>query len=380
MRRKSLALLLGLCTLLAACGSSHGDVASTTPTPVPDPTVPATTAPAQSGNVLTGVDNSAFFGKRPVAISLRMMDSALPLWGIADADVLVMGVTEGQDPALMALYPCIEAISQKVGPVGSGRDLTLQFALPLNAVPVHIAKNIYAANLLNALCYQDLDGCHIGKTAFAFDAQRYAAGYREENCFYTSPDLLRAGMDFYGGHFEGESQNLFNFIPLDPATQSTQNAHSLDIGFSETAHFYLDYDQQAGRYKLSGPDHTALAEEGNGNEPSFTNVFILYASSGVKDDGYTRQYDLTQGEGLYLTSGAWSRIRFSKSDATAPLLLFDESGGYLPVNPGRSYIAIWGGYSGQDIRVMAQDGSVQALPEKPTALRSGASDDASTTV
>ena len=49
--------------------------------------------------------------------------------------------------------------------MGRGRDLLLQMALPLNALPVHIDKNIYASNLLNALTYQDLDGYHIGKAA-----------------------------------------------------------------------------------------------------------------------------------------------------------------------------------------------------------------------
>ena len=68
----------------------------------------------------------------------------------------------------MALYADVDRIS-KAGPVGPGRDLFLQVALPLNAVPVHIDKNIYASNLLNTLSYQDLDGYHIGKAAFAFD-------------------------------------------------------------------------------------------------------------------------------------------------------------------------------------------------------------------
>ena len=84
----------------------------------------------------------------------------------------------------MALFADVDRIS-KVGPVGPGRDLFLQAALPLNAMPVSIDKNVYAANLLNTLAYQDLDGYHVGKTAFAFDQGRQDAGYREENCWYT---------------------------------------------------------------------------------------------------------------------------------------------------------------------------------------------------
>lgn len=67
-----------------------------------------------------------------------------------------------------------------------GRDLPLQLVLPLNAVPVHINKSVYASNLLNVLQYQDLDGYHAGTAGFAFDEDRANSGYREENCWYTT--------------------------------------------------------------------------------------------------------------------------------------------------------------------------------------------------
>ena len=60
-------------------------------------------------------------------------------------------------------------------------------------MPVSIDKNVYAANLLNTLAYQDLDGYHVGKTAFAFDQGRQDAGYCEENCWYTTGELIRNG-------------------------------------------------------------------------------------------------------------------------------------------------------------------------------------------
>ena len=44
-----------------------------------------------------------------------------------------------------------------------------------------------------------------------------------------------------------------------------------------------------------------MMDAGNNEQAAFTNVFVLYASSGVKDDGVTRQYDLTGGTGIYLT-------------------------------------------------------------------------------
>ena len=105
-------------------------------------------------------------------------------------------------------------------------------------------------------------------------------------------------------------------------------------------------------------------------------MFVFYASSGIKDDGYTRQYDMTAGTGLYLHGGAWERINWTKEDATGPFAITNEAGETLVVSQGKSFIAIWGGYYGQSISLTAADGSAQTLPDKPALLESGIPDDA----
>ena len=120
------ALLLGGCA-----GAASSDAVSTPesasaaePTPTPEPT-PAPPAP----NPLTGAADADYTGKRPVAVTLRNLTGSTPQWGIASADVLVEGVTEGTTASLMALYADADSIA-KVGPVGPARDLLLQVALP----------------------------------------------------------------------------------------------------------------------------------------------------------------------------------------------------------------------------------------------------------
>ncbi len=120
------------------------------PHPAGEPPSRPTPAVGPSTNPLTGLDDGDYTGKRPVAVTLRTLDGAQPQWGIASADVLIEGVTEGNTAGLTALFADVDRIS-KVGPVGPGRDLFLQVALPLNAVPVSIDKNVYASNLLNTL-------------------------------------------------------------------------------------------------------------------------------------------------------------------------------------------------------------------------------------
>ena len=74
-----------------------------------------------------------------MAVTLRTIYGAQPQWGVASADVLLQGTVVGTTPAMLALYGKVDEIG-KVGPVGEAGDLLLQFALPLNAVPVSIVS------------------------------------------------------------------------------------------------------------------------------------------------------------------------------------------------------------------------------------------------
>ncbi len=366
-------LLLGGC----AGGAVSSDAASSAPAPTaaePTPTPEPTPVPP-AANPLTGAADADYTGKRPVAITLRNLAGSTPQWGIAAADVLVEGVTEGTTASLMALYANPDSIA-KAGPVGPARDLLLQVALPLNALPVHIDKNIYASNLLNVLAYQDLDGYHIGKTAFAFDADRQGAGYAEENCWYTTAELINSGLATYGTSLNGDNTSLFQFGEREAVSPENRNGMNLAITFSPDDTDQLNYNTGTGLYELFDGSGSPVQDADNGQQPGFTNVFVFYASSGIKDDGYTRQYDMTAGTGLYLHGGAWERINWTKEDATGPFVITNEAGEPLIVSPGKSFIAVWGGYYGQNLTLTAADGSAQAIPEKPALLESGVADEA----
>ncbi len=363
--------------LLAACTSpgspeSTGETAGGTAAPTAEPT--PTPAPVNNTNPLTGqTTETDYNNQRPVAVTLRSGDGSTPQWGIGKADLLVEGVSEGYDTSLTAVFATRTDIS-KVGPVGKVTDLSLQFTLPLNAVPVHIGKTVYASNLLNVLTYQDVDGLNVGTSGFTFDADRYASGYREENCWYTTADQITGGLANYSMDTTGANMPLFHFE--ERQAPASQNGANLYINFSDTAGAELKYDAATGLYLRHNLDGTPSMDADSGQQASFKNVLVLYASSGIKDDGYTRQYDLSGGVGLYLTDGGWEQISWTKGDATAPLSLTDASGATLAVNPGKTYLALWGGYYGQKLQLFAADGTEQTLPEKPALLESGVSDEA----
>ena len=321
----------GAAALLAALllgGCARQDTATATPeqaaTPTPEVTAESTPEPAVglSTNPLTGLDDADYTGKRPVAVMLRTLDGAQPQWGIASADVLIEGVTEGNTAGLMALFADVDRIG-KVGPVGPGRDLFLQAALPLNAMPVSIDKNVYAANLLNTLAYQDLDGYHVGKTAFAFDQGRQDAGYREENCWYTTGELIRNGAASYGTALEGSNTPLFRFGTREEVAPENRSGMSLTVTFSKSDSEQLNYNTGTGLYEKLNADGSPMTDADNGQQAAFTNVFVLYASSGIKDDGYTRQYDMTGG-----TQWTWKFGSSSPSVRDYVLVPTDDDSAY----------------------------------------------------
>ncbi|MGN0984035.1 MAG: DUF3048 C-terminal domain-containing protein, partial [Gemmiger sp.] len=368
------AVTAALLFALTACSVPFQESEPTpTPSPTAEPTPSPSPTPAPADDPLTGIAGS-FAERRPVAVSLRTEAGSGPLWGISRAGVVVEGVAQGYTASLMALFTTPEDAA-KVGPVGPCSDLLLQVALPLNAIPVHIGKSVYASNLLNVLAYQDLDGLHVGKAAFAFDLDRSAGGYREENCWYTTPELIRAGLDQYGLSTEGVNAPLFRFGERPAVGEGQRNATELVLTFSSSDSERFTYQADQGVYTKTDAEGGQLVDADNGEAVTFTNVFVLYASSGIKDDGVTRQYDLSGGTGIYLNQGAWQTIHWSKGDATAPLSLTDADGQPLTVSAGRSFIGIWGGYYGQALQVLAADGTEQTLPAKPALLESGVPDD-----
>ena len=360
--------------ILAGCSAPGSSQSVQQPTAAPTAEPTPTPAPVNNTNPLTGqTTDTDYNSQRPVAVTIRNGDGATPQWGVGKADLLVEGVSQGYDTNLTAVFATRDAIS-KVGPVGQATDLGLQFVLPLNAVPVHINKTVYASNLLNVLTYQDMDGLNVGTSGFTFDADRYASGYREENCWYTTADLVNAGLALYEKDAAGANMTMFHFAPRQ--APETKNATEVTIAFSVYNQEQLFYNSDTGLYEKNDPDGSGTTDADNGQRVSFKNLLILYASSGIKDDGYTRQYDLSGGTGLYITDGGWQEIRWTKGDATAPLALTTTEGATLDVNPGKTFLAIYGGFYGQSLTVAASDGTVQTLPERMPLLDSAVSDEA----
>lgn len=376
---KSAALVLGL-VLLAGCGQSASNAASqSTAQDVSSaasvlqeepqaPEVPMTDndmpMPAEGKSALSGRDTE-YYGQRPVAVMIYNDKAAWPQWGTGDTELLIEANTEGQNTWLMALYDGPDAL-QKVGPVGQGRDLFLQMVMPLQAIPMYVGCDVYTSNLMNYYNYQPLDGVYTGTTAFDLDTDR-AKIFLEEYSWYTTSSLMPGALALYGQSSEGQPNSFFQFAE-GSVPQNTQG-YRLEITYGSERTAQLVYNGDDQRYYLRDGDAAQTdANRPDDSEVRFSNVILLMASSGMKDNGVTRQYDLSGGQGLYLSGGGMQVIRWEKGDAMSPLKLYDESGSMLNVQTGRTYLGIYGGFEGQSLKLLDAAGAEQPLPAAPAPL------------
>lgn len=362
----SLALALALASaLFTGCGSqnSNEDIPAAAPAESQSEAQPAAPQRAYSpaaehltADPLTGGELTTD-GKRPVAIMVNSDSTQAHQWGIARASVVVEAITTGQKTSLMCLYPSVDSL-EKVGPVTEADDIYWQLAMPLNAIPVSINKTIYASNLLNLLRYQDLDGYYAGVTCFDYDSAR-GESMGNEFCWYTTPKLLGDGLELYGLTPLGGTGSLFYFSEAE--TQNPGTAAELQISYGAEDDVFFQYREDSQTYaRKPQPD---AADALTGEDVCFTNLFVLYAATGPKDDGHHWDYDLSTGTGLYLTKGGWQTITWAKGDAYDKLELYNADGTVLAVNPGKSYIGLVGGMNRQTVSLRDAAGNRQEIPQ-----------------
>ncbi len=110
--------------------------------------------------------------------------------------------------------------------------------------------------------------------------------------------------------------------------------------YSDYADVTFSYDRESGRYLKTafGVPHTDAA---TGAQVGFDNVFVLIADVGIQEEnGILMDFDLSRGEGYYFYKGMYQKITWQKGEPENPLLIYDEDGEILKVNPGKSYVGL----------------------------------------
>lgn len=353
-KRKILALLCAAALLLAlaGCGAGQSRNTAVSGSAASGQAADSAAAPDQTDRLpLSGLEreDAAAAARRPVAVMVsNAAGAASHQWGISEASVILEGLTEGKSTNLMLWFESIDAVP-KVGPITEGKDLFWQFALAQNSILAQRGSNTYAFNLLNCYAWQPIDALYTGVNCYDYDGSDPAMS--AEYNWYTRGTSLQHGLDAYGISADGPVPQWLHF----GQAQGGAPAHTLTVHYSAETSTTLTWDGSA--YGMFRADGSPQCDASTGVQAAFDNVLVLYCAAGVRDDKFTRDYDLSGGEGLYLTDGTWQAIRWQKGDVGDPLQLLAADGSALTVNPGRTYLGIYGGFTGQDITLTDDAGA-----------------------
>ncbi len=292
--------------------------------------------------------------QRPAAVVISNAAAAQRQWGVADASVVLEALTEGKSTTLCLVYPSVQAVP-KVGPIAQGKDVYWQLLAAQNVIPVQKGANVYARNFLQYSGIRPVDALTVGTNAFRCEEGQ---GCADEFSWYTDGEALAGVLPALEISAQGESAPLTAF---GTPAGGTEGAASAQVTFAEGNASRFAYDAALGRYRMSRADGTPQADADTGAQAAFENVLVLYSAGSVKDDGYTREYDLSGGTGVYLNGGAWQCLTWDRSASGGALRLYGEDGKPLAVQTGRSYIAVLGGFGVQALAVWDAAGVQQNL-------------------
>lgn len=349
--KKLLAMLLAMLTLVAvltgcvpAPGGSQPE-ATPEPTPTPVPFTP---------NVWTGEKNDqAYSDIRATAIMVNNISAARPQRGISQASILFESKVEGGITRFMAIFEDYTELEGDVGPVRSGRDQFLQWAMPMQALYCHIGRSGITQTYIDSFNYNDLD---LDGQNRVFTYRRDRPGYKVEHTSYTNTEKLQAAIDKYEYDMDKTyGSTVFNFVRYDENNGWRELGGKLiddiSIVHSEVYRTYFAYNADAKKYMMSMYNGTKgtreqTIDENNGQQLGFENVIVAFADiskypypgGGAYDPNY-QKVDLSYGGlGYYFSNGRMEQIRWFKGGASEPLRFTDMDENPLVLNCGKSYI------------------------------------------
>lgn len=351
-RWPALALAVLLAALpLAGCGGS-GEIpvdaeVSSVPASSAEESSEACSEPEQAvvRNPLTGEPgyDEALLSRRPAAVMINNIRASLPQRGIAEAELVYELPVEGAITRLMAVFSDPAGVPD-VGSVRSARHDFVELAKPLNAIYVHFGGSDAGFDSIRENAVDNLNGIQLAKNAFYFDDERHRTK-ATEHCWFTSGELIAAGIAKQGYVAEGTVPQVFRFAQsgeaaFDPAAQ-TAAAVTAPLSGEVTATFTYEPDSGLYRKGQYGQEHL---DEGKGEPVRLRNVFLLYPEVGFLADGLHKDVTLESGEGWYLSGGKAERITFEKKGPGELMRFFhaqgERAGQELEVSAGRSWVCI----------------------------------------
>ncbi len=288
--------------------------------------------------------------QRPIAVMVDNELTALPHYGLTEADIVYELMNSTANGRVTRLMPIVKdwAKIEQFGSIRSARPTNFMLAAEYNAVLCHdggpfyideyVAKsytnnisggfarfsNGKSAEFTEYITYNDYTNSSKGKTYPGLASQWSNYGY---STTYTNL--------YEGAHFTFDTTE-FDLSDQSNSTAVTQinlphphNSSKLSYNAETKTYDYYEY----------GDPHVDPLHDNA--QLTFKNVILQSVNYSVYDENGYMVYDVvSSGEGYYLTNGTCIPITWSKSSESAITQFKTKSGDTLELNVGKTYITL----------------------------------------
>ncbi len=377
MKKKSVILMLAMvmaATSVTACGSksasteepvteiNFADIAGDTTsnssqeveTAVSEPETDEAEEETREGMYRSELTNEwideSLKNQRPIAVMVDNESTALPHYGLTQADVvyeLMNSTANNRITRLMAIVKDWEKIEQ-FGSVRSTRPTNIMLAAEWNAILCHDGGPYY----INEWLAKDYSANFNG--GFSRISNGKATEFTEYIC---SGDLEKkfASSNYskeYNEYYQGQHYQFSN-TEIDLSEQTGSIACSeIALPFPHNSST-LKYNESTGTYDYYeyGKSHT---DPQNGNaQLTFKNLIIQSTTfSQLDENGYLIYNAIGSGDGYFITDGNAVEVSWIKSGESDPTIYLDKTTGeQIKLNTGKIYVALVPADSWDDVEI-----------------------------
>lgn len=303
---------------------------------------PEDTHEGQAKSLLTGewIDEE-LAKQRPVSCMIGNTESALPQYGIGQAQVIYEAPVEGGLTRLMGIFQDYKNL-EKLGSVRSSRLYYAYYSNGFDAIYLHYGQASYAQGFLESGQIDDLNGLEyaVDQAVIYRDTSKKAP----HNAYATGKGLA-AGIELknYATEYEDGYEGCYRFAeddaPVELSGSSVLDAGAVQPGYQANRPYFeynpedgLYYRYQYGSRQIDGNDSSQLAVK---------NIIMQNSSVRTLDsNGYLEVTTTGEGSGWYVTNGKAIDITWKCSDNFSPAHYYDSNGNEITLNQGNTWVCI----------------------------------------
>lgn len=287
--------------------------------------------------------------KRPIAVMIPNEISAVPHYGISNADILYECNVEGDMTRLMGVFGDWENL-QKIGNVRSARDYFIYWSFEWDSVFCHYGGPFYIDEVISREDTNNINGTVAAEGVYFRSSDRSAP----HNAYISAEGIDQAIEQYdYTKQYRGMAdENHFKFTGASNPNTLNQYTGSVSgrlIDMSECypmTKSYFEYNESDGLYyryqNLAGGTDGPHIDAANNEQLAFKNVIIQNTYYEVRDEkGYLAYQCIDDSrDGWFFTEGKALHINWVKESDYGATRYYDDDGNEIVLNTGKTMILI----------------------------------------